>query len=144
MGRKDHTVTEKVLKERILSPQVREAEEGTWSNCLRIGDLIMVSGLTARGADGVEVVGADEYEQAVYVFEKIRNLVNAAGAHMDDIVKMTIFVTNIKNNAAVWKARREFFTGDFPACTLVEVAALSKKELLLEIEATAIAGCSGN
>ena len=61
---------------------------------------------------------------------------------MDDVVKMTIFVTDIANNADVWKARQQFFTGDYPACTLVQVAALAKPEILLEIEATAVVGCS--
>ena len=113
-----------------------------WSNCLRIGDLIMVSGMTARGLDGHTIQGDGEYEQAKVIFQKIKDLVEAAGAAMDDVVKMTIFVTNMANNSEVWKARKEFFTGDFPACTLVEVSALAKPEILVEIEAIAVAGCS--
>ncbi len=130
-----------ILKQRIRSDAVREPADRLWSNCLRIGDLVMVSGMTARGDDGDTIVGAGEYDQAKVVFTKIRDLVEAAGGSMDDVVKMTIFVTNIANNTEVWKARQEFFTGDFPACTLVEVSALAKPEILLEIEATAIVGC---
>jgi 2-iminobutanoate/2-iminopropanoate deaminase len=55
---------------------------------------------------------------------------------------MTIFVTDIANNSLVWKARKEFFTGDFPACSLVEVSALAKPEIRVEIEAVAHVGCS--
>lgn len=127
---------------RIRSDKVREPAEGTWSNCLRIGDLITVSGMTARGSDGETVLGDNEYDQAMVVFGKIRDLVEAAGAAMDDVVKMTIFVTDITNNSKVWDARRQFFEGDFPACTLVQVAALAKPEILLEIEALAVAGSS--
>lgn len=134
-------MSDKVLKERIISPQVREPADKMWSNCLRIGDQIMVSGMTARGDDGTTIIGNDEYEQSMTVFGKIRDLVTAAGGQMDDVVKMTIFVTNIENNSGVWKARQKFFSGDFPACTLVEVSALAKKEILVEIEAMAIAGC---
>lgn len=128
-------------KQRFRSDAVREPADGLWSNCLRIGDLIMISGMTARSQDGETVLGADEYEQAKVVFQKIKDLVEAAGAAMDDVVKMTIYVTRIANNTAVWEARREFFTGDFPACTLVEVSSLAKPEILLEIEAIAVAGC---
>ena len=129
-------------KNRILSPKVGEPAEGMWSNCLRISDLIFVSGLTARGLDGQTIEGENEYEQSMTIFTKIRNLVEEAGAQMDDVVKMTIYVTNMAENHHVWKARKEFFTGDFPACTLVEVSALAKPEILVEIEAIAIAGVS--
>jgi enamine deaminase RidA (YjgF/YER057c/UK114 family) len=67
----------------------------------------------------------------------------AAGGTMDDIVKVLIFVTDIKRREEVWKARREFFTGDFPASTLVEARALAAPELLVEVEATAIIGAGG-
>lgn len=127
---------------RHRSPEVREPADGMWSNCLRVGEQVWISGMTSRGPDGQTVLGEDEYAQAKVVFTKIKNLVEAAGAVMDDIVKMTIFVTDISNNTGVWKARQEFFTGDFPACTLVEVSSLAKPEILLEIEATAVAGCS--
>lgn len=129
-------------KQRIYSDAVREPAPKMWSNCVRADDLIMVSGMTARGADGETVLGDTAYQQAKAVFQKIKDLVEAADAVMDDIVKMTIFVTDISDNTQVWKARQEFFSGDFPACSLVEVAALAKPEILLEIEAIAIAGCS--
>ena len=53
---------------------------------------------------------------------------------MDNLVKMTIYVVDIKNNTEVWRARREFFMGDFPASTLVEVRSLANPEVLVEIE----------
>lgn len=129
-------------KQRFQSDAVGEPADGMWSNCLRIGDLITVSGMTARGLDGFTIQGDREYEQSRVIFHKIKNLVEAAGGQMDDVVKMTIFVTNMAHNAEVWKARKEFFTGNFPACTLVEVSALAKPEILVEIEALAVAGCS--
>ncbi len=56
------------------------------------------------------------------------------------VVKVIITVTNIKNNTKVWAARREFFTGNFPVSTLVEVRALAAPEILVEIEAIAHIG----
>jgi len=59
---------------------------------------------------------------------------------MADVVKVIIYVTNIKNNTKVWKARAEFFSGNFPVSTLVEVRALAAPEILVEIEAIAHIG----
>jgi enamine deaminase RidA (YjgF/YER057c/UK114 family) len=83
---------------------------------------------------------ADEYGQARVIFGKIRDLVEAAGGEINDVVKITIYVVNIKNNKEVWRARKEFFTGDFPASTLVEVRSLASPEILLEIDAVAWLG----
>ncbi|WP_341994655.1 RidA family protein [Microbacterium sp. LWH7-1.2] len=129
-------------KIRHTSPDVREPEAGMWSNCLSVGEFIFISGLTARGTDGSTILGSDSYEQSGVIFRKMRALVEAAGAAMDDVVQMTIFVTDMSENAQVWRARREFFTGDFPTCALVEVAALAKDEIRVEVQATAVRGSS--
>ena len=129
-------------KKRISSPQVAEPPPQTWSNCVVVGEHVFVSGMTAR--TGTEVVGGDSmYGQAKAVFGKIRHLMEAAGGRMDDVVKVTIFVTDIERREEVWQARREHFTGDFPASTLVEVSALAVPELLVEVEAIGIRGAGG-
>jgi enamine deaminase RidA (YjgF/YER057c/UK114 family) len=97
---------------------------------LVVGGVAYLAGMTARG-DG------DEYSQAKAIFAKIRHLVEAAGGSMADIVKVTIFVTDISQREKVWQARREFFTGNFPASTLVQVAALADPSIKVEIEAVA-------
>lgn len=128
-------------KQRITAPEVPDPAPGLWSNCLRVGDAIYVSGMVSTGPDGVVGVD-DEYLQAKTCFEKIRWLLAAAGASMDDVVKLTVFVTRIAQSAGVRKARAEFFTGDFPASSMVEVSRLGRPELLVEIEAVAYAGCA--
>ena len=65
-----------------------------------------------------------------------------AGGNMADITTVTIFVTDIKEREKVWRARREFFSGNFPASTLVQVAALATPALKVEINATAHIGAS--
>ena len=82
------------------------------------------------------------YEQARAIFTKIQHLMEAAGGRMDDIVKVVIYVMDIKRREEVWKARREVFSGDFPVSTLVEVRALAAPELLVEIEAIGILGAA--
>ncbi len=126
--------------EKITSPKVAEPPPGRWSNALRVSDMLFISGTVSRAADGVTIQGRDEYEQAKIIFGKIRLLVEAAGGAMSDVVKMTIYVVNIKKNTEVWRARQEFFTSDFPCSTLVEVRSLATPEILVEIEAIACIG----
>ena len=127
-------------KKRIISPKVPEPAPGLWSNCVRAGGFIFISGQVARSSVSAAPEASDEYGQARIIFGKIRDLVEAAGGRMDDVVKITIYVVNIKNNKEVWRARKEFFTGDFPASTLVEVRSLASPEILLEIDAVAWLG----
>ena len=84
----------------------------------------------------------NEYEQTRQIFSRIDRIIKAAGGTMDNLVKMTIYMVDIRNNTEVWRARREFFSGDFPASTLVEVRSLAKPEVLVEIEAVAWLGAS--
>lgn len=86
--------------------------------------------------------GGDEYTQAKAVFAKLGDLVEAARRGRGDIVKVTVFAIDINQREKVWQARREFFTGDFPASTLVQMAALAEPSLKVEIEALAHVGAS--
>jgi len=124
-------------KIRITSPDVAEAAPGLWSNCLRVDDSLYLSGFTSRANDRETILGETAYEQARVIFGKMKSLIEAAGGAMDDVVTMTIFVTDIKDNQGIWKARREFFTGDFPACALIEVKGLANPKIKLEIQSQA-------
>ena len=122
---------------RATTPEVPEPAAGTWSNCLVVDDVAYIAGMTARGTGE-----SDEYAQAKEIFGKIRHLVEAAGGSMADVTKVTIFVTDISQREKVWQARREFFTGNFPTSTLVQVAALADPSLKVEINAVAHIGAS--
>src|SRR6266481_9987188 len=122
---------------RAISPEIPEPAPGTWSNCLVAGGIAYVAGMTASGGDL-----SDEYTQAKGIFGKIKHLVEAAGGTMADITTVTIFVTDIKEREKVWQARQEVFTGNFPASTLVQVAALADPSLKVEIDAVAHIGAS--
>lgn len=125
---------------RVVSEHVTEAAPGLWSNCLVVGDVAYMSGLTARGKDFNTILGDDEYEQTKVILEKHKALVEAAGGKMSDFVKLTIYVTRIEHRELVWKARKEFFQNDFPACTLVEVSNLAHPKIFIEIEGIAYVG----
>lgn len=120
---------------RATSPHVDEPQPGTWSNCLVVGGIAYIAGMTARGGDL-----SDEYTQSKAIFGKIRHLIEAAGGTMADIVTVTIFVTDIGQREKIWQARREAFTGNFPCSTLVQVAALANPTLKVEINVIAHIG----
>ena len=126
---------------KVTIPNVAEAAPGLWSNCIRAGDLLFISGQVARPLEGGKtLVGSNEYEQTRQIFSRIKHICEGAGGSLEDIVKMTIYMVDIKNNTDVWRARREFFSGDFPASTLVEVRSLAGPETLVEIETVAYLG----
>jgi len=120
----------------IKSDKVTEPAPGLWSNCLKVDNLVFISGLTARSKE-LDPTGGDEYQQTRLIFERMKALVEAAGGRMADIVKLTIFVTNIANREKIWTARKEAFSGAFPACSLVEVRNLAPG-ISVEIEGIAV------
>ena len=128
--------------EAISSPHVREPKSETWSNCKIYGNHVYISGMTAHDLAGNVVGDGSMYDQSKRTFEKIKNLVEAAGGTMNDVIKVNIYVTDITEREEAWRARAEFFTGNFPASTLVEVSALATPELKVEIEAQAFLGAA--
>ena len=125
---------------RVTSPHVMEPPAETWSNCLVVEGTAYLSGFTARSGDFKAIDGDDEYAQTRVIFQKMRHLIEAAGGKMQDVVKLTIFVVDITQRERVWAARKEYFTGDFPTCSLVQVAALASPAIKVEIEGVAHLG----
>lgn len=126
---------------KLTVPDLAEAAPGLWSNAIRTGDTLYISGQVARPFEGGKgLVGTDEYEQTRQIFSRIERILKAAGGTMANLVKMTIYMVDITKNTEVWRARREFFTGDFPTSTLVEVRSLAGAETLVEIETVAWLG----
>lgn len=125
---------------RATSPDAPEPPPERWSNCLVVDGVAYVSGQTGRAAEGEGTL--DDYDQSMKIFRKIQALVEAAGGTMADVVKIGVFVTDIRRREQVWRARAEFFSGDFPASTLVEVSKLADPAVTVEIEAIAHLGAS--
>ena len=127
---------------RVIAPTVNEPPAETWSNCLVVDGVAYVAGLTSRGATFDEVLGSDAYEQAKVIFGKIKALLEAAGGSMADVVKMVVYVTDIRDRDGVWRARREFFSGNFPTSTLIGISQLADPRMKVEIEVIAHIGAS--
>lgn len=100
------------------------------------GRLLFISGQNSFDRNG-DVVGVGDIEaQCRQTLENIRLLVSEAGGSMDDIVKVTAWITRPEYVSAYVKVRGEFFTGPVPASSTV-VCDLVQDDLLIEVEAVA-------
>ena len=103
------------------------------------GRMIFASGQVARDVDGQLVGPGDIRAQTRKTLQNLQAVLAEAGATMDDVVKVTVFVTNLSEHfAAIHEVRAEFFAAPYPASTLVEVSRLVDPEMLIEIEAIAV------
>ncbi len=108
-----------------------------YSRAVKVGNVIEISGTTA--VDGDMIIGKGNlYEQTFYIFQKIEKVLAEAGSCMDDIVRTRMYVTNIREWEEAGKAHAHFFKEIKPATTMIEVSSLIDKDLLIEIEVTAI------
>ena len=128
--------------QRVSSQHLKEPAPGTWSNCRVYGNQVFIAGMTAGDGQGGVLGDGSVYGQARETFTKIKHLIEAAGGTMNDIIRVDIYVTDIKQREGVWKARQEFFTGDFPTSTLVEVRALATPQLAVEVNAIGFLGAA--
>ncbi|ACZ83585.1 MULTISPECIES: RidA family protein [Streptosporangium] len=102
------------------------------------GRLLFLSGMTARLPDGTVTGAGDIDAQTRRVCDNMKNLVEAAGGAMEDIVRVDVFVRNIEHFAAIHRVRREYFPSPPPASTLLEVSKMVHPDMLIEINAIAV------
>ncbi len=110
---------------------------GNYSHAVRAGNLLFIAGQVARDQEGRTVGLADAAAQAEQALRNIGALLEAAGASFDDVVKLNVYLTDMRYREAVGEVRRRFMREPFPASTSVQVVALADPELLVEIEAVA-------
>jgi 2-iminobutanoate/2-iminopropanoate deaminase len=102
------------------------------------GRMIYVSGQVSLDAEGNVVGEGDIRLQTKTVLEHVKTVVEEAGGGMEDIVKVTVFITDMRLYDAIHEVRRRYFKEPFPASSMVEVSALIDPRLLIEIEAVAV------
>lgn len=112
----------------------------TYSHVVRAGGTIHIAGQVAQDARGNLVGRGDIEAQAVQVFENLKQCLASVGASFDDVVKITVFVTDARFREKVGEVRERYLKPPFPASTFLVVAGLGRPEFLLEIEATAYVG----
>jgi 2-iminobutanoate/2-iminopropanoate deaminase len=112
-----------------------------YNHCVRVTNAtttLYLAGQLARDANGKTVGGGDIKAQTEQVIENIRTILRAEGADLTNLVKLLVFVTDMRYFDAVTEVRRRYFTGDLPVSTIVEVNHLSQPDLLIEIEGVAV------
>ena len=126
------------LARRVTTPEVPEPPAGLFSNCLVVGDTVYISGQHSGLPGGGTAGDGTVLDQARHSLRKVIALVEAAGGSAADIVKLTVYLTDMERRAEVSTARREFFGDPFPCSTLVGITALVAPELKVEIDAVAV------
>lgn len=112
-----------------------------YNHCVRVTNAattLYLAGQLARDEQGNTVGVGDIRAQTERVIENIRTILRAEGGDLHNLVKVTVFTTDMRHFQAISEVRRRYFTGDLPASTIVEVSKLSQPDLLIEIEGIAV------
>lgn len=105
----------------------------------KVGDLIFVSGQASIDDDG-NIVGVGDFDaQAKQTFKNLERVLQAGGSDLSKIVKVNIYLKDMRNFPKIVSLREQYFTPPYPADTIVEVSSLALPELEIEIEAVALA-----
>jgi reactive intermediate/imine deaminase len=109
-----------------------------FTDAVRAGDLLFVSGIVAVDGDGNLVGGEDVVAQARQVFENMRAVLSAGGCTFADVVKVTLFLTDVDDRPKINPVRQKVFGSTRPASTLVEVPRLAVPGAKVEVECVAL------
>ena len=110
-----------------------------YTDAVRAGELLFVSGIVAVDENGALVGGEDVVAQTRQVFESIGAILAAAGCGFEDVVKVVIYLTDVGDRPKVNPVRQEVFGKTRPASTLVEVPRLAVPGAKIEVECVAVA-----
>jgi len=107
---------------------------------VEIGDTLIVftTGQIALDKDGNVLFPDDPAKQAEFVYEALKKILNQAGVSLDDVVKTTVFVTDMNDFPKISAVRNKYFKNAEPVSTLVEVKKLVKDGCRVEIEVIAV------
>jgi reactive intermediate/imine deaminase len=109
-----------------------------FTDAVRAGGFLHVSGIVAVDGEGRLVGGDDVVAQARQVFANMRAVLDAGGCRFEDVVKVTIFLTDIDDRPLINPVRQQVFGDARPASTLVEVPRLAVEGAKIEIECVAL------
>lgn len=105
-----------------------------YCDAVRWGDLLFISGLAPVDKSG-KVVSDDVAAQARQVFENMKLVLEAAGAGFGDVLKLTVYLTDVNDRAKINPVRQQYFGAARPASTLIGISELAIPRMKVEIEA---------
>jgi 2-iminobutanoate/2-iminopropanoate deaminase len=109
-----------------------------YTDAVRAGDLLFVSGCVPVDSEGKLVGGVDVVAQTRQALENVGRVLEAAGVTFADVAKVTVYLTDVDDRPKINPVRRQFFGETHPASTLVEVSRLAIPGAKVEIEAVAV------
>lgn len=127
------------MSKEVIHTDSAPAAIGTYSQAIRAGNLVFLSGQIPLDPETMAVVDGDFETRARQVFSNLAAVANAAGGSLNDAVKITVFLTDLDNFATVNAVMEDFFEQPFPARAAVGVASLPKG---VDVEADAIISLS--
>jgi enamine deaminase RidA (YjgF/YER057c/UK114 family) len=128
----------KAKRNKIFSGTPWEPKVG-YARAVLVGETVHVSGTTGTDPSGKVLAPGDAYAQTVQAIRNIENALKRLGMGLEHVVRTRIYVTQIERWEEVAKAHAEFFGEIHPATSLIGVARLVDPEMLVEIEAEAVA-----
>ncbi|MDH3531295.1 MAG: RidA family protein [Gammaproteobacteria bacterium] len=123
------------MSKQAIHSDAAPAAIGTYSQAIRAGDFVFLSGQIPLDPATMDIVAGDFEARARRVFDNLRAVSEAAGGSLEQIVKLTIFLTDLDNFATVNHVMEDYFRQPYPARAAVGVAALPKG---VDVEADAI------
>jgi reactive intermediate/imine deaminase len=123
------------MSKKAIHTDAAPAAIGTYSQAVAAGNIVFLSGQIPLDPETMAVVEGDFEARARRVFENLRAVATAAGGNLNQVVKVTIFLTDLDNFATVNRVMEDYFDQPFPARAAVGVASLPKG---VDVEADAI------
>ncbi|MCH7636185.1 MAG: RidA family protein [Proteobacteria bacterium] len=123
------------MSKQIIHSDDAPAAIGTYSQAIRSGDFVFLSGQIPLDPETMEIVDGDFEARARRVFDNLKAVAGAAGGNLNQIVKLTVFLTDLSNFATVNSVMEDYFDKPYPARAAVGVASLPKG---VDVEADAI------
>jgi reactive intermediate/imine deaminase len=125
------------MSRKIVHTDKAPAAIGTYSQAVKHGNLVFLSGQIPLDPDTMEIVTGDFEARARRVFDNLQAVVEAAGGTMDQVLKLNIYLTGLANFATVNTVMADYFAEPYPARAAVGVASLPKGA---DVEAEAVLG----
>jgi len=123
------------MSKEAIHSDAAPAAIGTYSQAIKTGELLFMSGQIPLDPTSMAVVDGDFEARARQVFDNLKAVAKAAGGDLNQIVKLTIFLTDLENFATVNAVMEDYFDQPYPARAAVGVASLPKG---VDVEADAI------
>lgn len=120
------------MQRQAIFPPGRPGPIAPYSPGIRLGNLLFTAGAVGQDVSGK--VPADIREQTRHVLENLKAVLAAAGTDLNHVLKVTVFLTDMNEFAAMNEVYRSYFSGDLPARSTIGVTALARPELRVEIE----------